>query len=53
MHTEVEGALLLNVIVGESTTVLELLAGEDKTLLVGRNTFLVLDLGLDVVDGVG
>ncbi|KAL0088582.1 hypothetical protein F4703DRAFT_1847169, partial [Phycomyces blakesleeanus] len=31
----------------------KLLAGEDQTLLVRRNTFLVLDLLLDVVDGVG
>ena len=28
-------------------------AGEDEVLTVGRTAFLVLDLGLDVVDGVG
>ena len=28
------------------------LTGEDETLLVGRNAFLVLDLGLDVLDGI-
>jgi len=49
---EMESRLLLNVVVRKSATVLKLLAGEDETLLVGRNTFLVLDLGLDVVDGV-
>ena len=47
-----EGGLLLNVVVGESSTILELLSGEDESLLVWGNTFLVLDLGLDVVDGV-
>ena len=30
-----------------------MLAGEDKTLLVWWDTFLVLDLSLDVFDGVG
>jgi len=50
---EVEGGLLLNIVVRESAAVLKLLAGEDKTLLVGRDTLLVLNLGLDVVDGVG
>ena len=50
---EMEGGLLLDVIVGKSAAVLELLAGEDEALLVGRDTFLILDLGLHVVDGVG
>merc|ERR1719352_200022 len=51
MH-QVEGRLLLDVVVRESAAILELLAGEDQTLLIWRNTFLVLDLLLDVVDGV-
>ena len=50
--TKVEGGLLLDVVVREGAAVLELLASEDKTLLVGRDALLVLDLGLDVVDGV-
>ena len=50
---EMEGGLLLDVIVGKSAAILELLAGEDEALLVGRDTFLILDLGLHVVDGVG
>jgi len=49
---KMEGRLLLNVVVGESTPILELFASEDQTLLVGRNSLLVLDLGLDIVDGV-
>ena len=49
---EVEGALLLDVVVGEGAAVFELLPGEDQALLVRRDAFLVLDLALDIVDGV-
>merc|ERR550539_249228 len=44
--------LLLDVVVRKRATVLELLACEDETLLVRRNSLLVLDLGFHVVDGV-
>jgi hypothetical protein len=50
---EVESGLLLDVVVAQSATILELLASEDQTLLIRWNAFLVLDLGLDVVDGIG
>ena len=50
---QVEGGLLLDVVIRKSAAVLELLAGEDEALLIGRNALLVLDLGLDIVDGVG
>jgi len=49
---EMKGRLLLNVVVGQSATIFQLLASEDQTLLVGRDSFFVLDLGLDVFDGV-
>ena len=48
-----ESRLLLNIVIRESATVLELLAGEDQALLVGGDALLVLNLGLDVVNGVG
>ena len=48
-----ESRLLLDVVVGKGAAVLELLAGEDKTLLVRRDALLVLDLALHIVDGVG
>mmetsp|Transcript_3785 Transcript_3785/g.6691 ORF Transcript_3785/g.6691 Transcript_3785/m.6691 type:complete len:265 (-) Transcript_3785:19-813(-) len=50
---QVEGGFLLDVVVGEGAAVLELLSGEDETLLIRGDALLVLDLGLDVVDGVG
>merc|ERR550514_2147823 len=49
---QVQGRLLLNVVVGEGAAVLELLAGEDQALLIGRDALLVLNLGLDVVNRV-
>ena len=49
---EMESGLLLDVIVGEGSTVLELLTGEDKSLLIGWDTFLILDLSLDIFNGV-
>ena len=42
---QVEGGLLLDVVVRKSAAILELLAGEDQTLLIGGNALLVLDLG--------
>jgi len=49
---EMEGRLFLNIVVGKGAAVLELLASEDKTLLIRGNSFLVLDLALNVVDGI-
>ena len=43
-----EGRLLLDVVIRKGAAILELLSGEDETLLVWGNTFLVLDLGLDL-----
>jgi hypothetical protein len=51
-QTQVEGGLLLDVVVGESATIFELLSGKDESLLIGRDTLLVLNLGLDVLDRV-
>merc|ERR1719272_473501 len=50
---EMEGGLLLDVVVLESSAVFELLTGEDKSLLIWGNSFLVLDLGLNGLNGVG
>jgi len=49
---KMESGLLLDVVVGQSTSVFKLLSSEDESLLLWRNSFLVLDLSLDVLDGV-
>ena len=43
----------MDVVVRQRTAIFELLAGEDQALLVGRDSLLVLDLALDIVDCVG
>ena len=50
---EVKSRLFLNVVIRKSASILELLSGKDESLLVGRDAFLVLDLGLYIVDSVG
>jgi hypothetical protein len=39
-------------VIRKSPSVLELLSGKNQSLLVWRNTLLVLDLGLDIVNSV-
>merc|ERR1712012_325679 len=47
-----KSAFLLDVIIRKSSSVLELLSSEDQSLLIWGNSFLVLDLGLDILNGV-
>jgi hypothetical protein len=47
---KVQGAFLLNVVIAEGATILELLASEDQTLLIWRDTLFVLNLGFDIID---
>jgi hypothetical protein len=49
---QVKGGLLLDIVIAQGTAILELLASEDKALLIGRNAFFILDLALDIVDGI-
>jgi hypothetical protein len=51
-ENQVQGALLLDVVVAQGAAVFQLLTSEDETLLVRRNTLLVLNLALHVVDSV-
>ena len=44
--------LFLNIIICKSAAIFELLPCEDQALLIGWDAFLVLDLRLDVVDGI-
>ena len=50
---KVKSALLLDVVVAEGATILELLTIKDQALLVRGDTLLVLDLALDILNGVG
>ena len=47
-----ECRLLLDIIIGQRSSIFELLAGEDQALLVWGNALLILDLGLDIVDSI-
>ena len=49
---EIDGALLLDIVVRKGVAVLEVLCREDQTLLIRRDALLVLDLGLDRLDAV-
>lgn len=51
-ENQVESRLLLNVVIRKSAAVLQLLASENETLLIWGNAFLILDLGLYVVDSI-
>ena len=50
---QVQGRLLLDVVVRQGAVIFQLLAGKDEALLVGRNALLVLNLLLHVLNGVG
>lgn len=51
-QNEVKRGLLLDIVVRESPSVLQLLAGEDQTLLVRRDPFLILNLLLHILNRV-
>jgi len=48
----VKGGFLLDVVISKSSSIFELFSGEDKSLLVWRDSFFVLDLGFDIFNGV-
>uniref|UniRef100_A0A2M4CK00 Putative ubiquitin/40s ribosomal protein s27a fusion n=1 Tax=Anopheles darlingi TaxID=43151 RepID=A0A2M4CK00_ANODA len=50
---QMESRFLLDVVVGQSTTILQLLSSEDKTLLIWRDAFLILNLSLHVLNRIG
>jgi hypothetical protein len=51
-ENQVKSGFLLNVVVTQGATIFQLFTGENETLLIRRNTFLVLNLLLDIVNGV-
>jgi hypothetical protein len=50
---QMQGGFLLNIVIAQCTTILELFASKNQALLIGRNAFLVLNLGLDIVNRIG
>jgi hypothetical protein len=51
-ENKMESGLFLDVVIGEGSAVFELLTSKDESLLIWWDTFLVLDLGLDIFNGV-
>ena len=49
---KMKSGLLLNVVVRQSTSIFQLLASKDQSLLVRRNSFLILDLDLYIFYGI-
>jgi hypothetical protein len=47
-----KGRLLLNVAIEERTTILKLLTSEGKALLIRWDSQLILNLGLNIIDGI-
>jgi len=49
---EVKSGFMINVVICKSAIVLKLLSCEDESLLIRRDAFLVLNLGLNVLDSI-
>ena len=49
---QVESRFLLDIVVRKGSSIFELLSSEDKSLLIGRDTFLILNLGFNILNGV-
>jgi hypothetical protein len=49
---KMKSGFFLNIVIRESTAIFELFSGKDQTLLIRRYSFLVLNFGLYIVDGV-
>merc|ERR550525_1675725 len=49
---QVQGGLLLDIVIRQSTSILQLLSCENQPLLLRRDTFLVLNLRLHVLDSI-
>ena len=49
---QVKSGLFLNIIVGKSSSIFKLLSSKDKSLLIWWNSFFILDLGFDILNGV-
>merc|ERR1719362_997189 len=51
-ENKVKSGFFLDIVITQGAAILELFAGKDKTLLIRRNSFLVLNLGFHILNGV-
>ena len=51
-QNQVKGRFFLDIVVTQGAAVFQLFSSKDQTLLIRGDTFLVLNLGLDIVDSV-
>jgi len=49
---QMQGGFLLDIVVRKSTAIFELFAGKDQSLLIWGNALLILNLSLDIFNGV-
>ena len=47
-----QSGFLLDIVIGQASSVFQLLTGEDESLLIRWNSFFILDLGLDVFNRI-
>ena len=48
-----ESRFFLDIVVREGSTIFQLFTSKDESLLIGWDSFFILDLSLDVINGVG
>ena len=48
-----KSGFLLNVVIGQSTAIFQLLSSENQSLLIRRDSFFILDFLFDILDGIG
>merc|ERR1719334_1821789 len=49
---QMEGGLLLDVVIAQGSAIFKLFAGENQSLLIGRNSLLILNLGFHIFNCV-
>ena len=49
---KVEGGFLLNVVIWQGASIFQLFPCKNQALLVWRDSFFILDLGLDIINGI-
>merc|ERR1712156_751500 len=50
---QMQSRFFLDIVIGQSSAIFQLLSGKNQTLLVWRNALLILDLGFDIFNRIG